>query len=186
MALFADGTTVHAADLNGNLPVLLASSVLVAPAANIPLAIPAGFNRIKVYWRVRASDGVPAEPLYLQVNGDTGNDYLWEVNQANNATVAGTTSGAATGHIQIGTIPAASATALYFGSGEFTLDGASDTTNYKTITGSGSAYASTTNMWAGVYGGQWLSAAAVTSLLLFPGNSSNFVVGSSASAYGLM
>src|SRR5215472_18261385 len=101
MALFADGTTVHGADLNGNLPVLLASSVLGAGAASIPLAIPAGFNRIKLYWRARGDNAATAIQLYLRINGDSANDYLWEVNQANNTAVAATTSGAATAQIQI-------------------------------------------------------------------------------------
>lgn len=186
MTLFVDGTTPHAADLNGNLPVLAAASgVLVASQANIPLVIPAGFTRLKVYWRVRSSVAGAAEQLYLQVNGDTANDYLWEVNQANNATVAGTTSGATTNKIQIGTVTGGTATALYFGSGELTLDGASDTTNYKTIQGTGASFASTTNMWAGVYSGQWLSAAAVVSLTLSCA-SGQVMAGSSASVYGLM
>jgi hypothetical protein len=69
-------------------------------------------------------------------------------------------------------------------SGEFTIDGANDTTNYKTVVGTGAAFAHTTSMWAGVYAGMWASLVQVSSLQLSPG-SANFVAGSTASVWGL-
>lgn len=186
MGLFADNTLVNAAALNGNLPVLLGSTVLSASAASIPLTVPSGFNRIKIHWRGRSDAGAAAEQLFLHFNGDGGSNYLWEVNQANNAGVAATTSAGTASAIQIGTIPAASATAGYFGSGEATADGVNATsTGFTTVQGNGTAFASSTNMWAGVYSGQWLNSGGVTSLTAFA-SAGNLVAGSSLSIYGLM
>lgn len=154
------------AQLMATTPLLAPSSTFIsATTATVTLAVPSGFNNIEVIWRVRASDATAAESLFLQMNGDTGNNYLWEVNQANNTTVAATDSGGATSHIQIGTVPGNSASANYFGSGRFTVSGASDSVA-KTLVGTGTAYSSVSNAYAGVYSGLWSGTAAVTSLTI--------------------
>jgi hypothetical protein len=168
-----------------NLQQIAPTQKLVSNVASVTFNIPSGLNGVMLTWRARSSSAVTAEMLLMQLNGDTGNDYLWEVDQANNATVAGTTSGAATNKIQIGTVTGNSATALYFSSGQTLIDGVSDTTNYKTAAGIGAAFSTTTNMWSGVYGGQWNSAAAVTSVTIFA-QTGNLMTGSQFKAYGLM
>lgn len=184
MAQFTN-SLVHAADLNGNLPVLLASALLTGSASGIPLTVPTGYARLRVCWRARSSAASTGAQLYVQFNGDVANDYLWQVSQANNATVAGTSSGTAVAQIQVGTIPAASATGGYFGSGEFIVDGASDTTNGKSVTGTGSAFSSVTNSWCGTYSGFWSPSVAVVSMNLFSGAAANLAAGSSVSVWGL-
>lgn len=179
------GSRIQAAALNNASPQLFQEVSLSSTTANVTINIPVGFSRVQVYWRARMSDANAAEQLYLRLNGDSGSNYLWEVCQSQNTTVAATTSGAATTFIQIGTVTAASATALYFASGEFTVDGIADTTNYKTANGTGTAYTSTTNMYTGTYGGQWNSAALVTSFTL-SGSTGQFLAGSVITAYGMM
>ena len=178
------GQRVTAAALNASSPELIQAVSIAVTTASVTISIPTGYNRIEVFWRARMSDAVAAEQLYLRMNGDTSAHYLWEVNQANNTTVAATTSGAAVAQIQIATVTGNSATALYFGAGSFTIDGASDAVNYKTMQGTSAAFGTTTNMWAGVYSGQWLSAAVVTSITLF-GATGSFLAGSNVTAYGL-
>lgn len=187
MTLFSDDELVNAALMNGNLEVLAAGpTVLSASQPSITLAVPTGFNRLKIRWRARSDQATTAEQLYLRFNGDTSSDYLWEVNQANNTSVAGTTSGGTATSIQIGTIPCASATAGYFGSGEGTADGVSTTsTGFTTYQGSGCGFVTSTSMYNGTYSGQWNQSGAVTSVTIYP-SSGNLVAGSSLSIYGLM
>lgn len=183
--VYAAGARITAAGLNNNTMQLLATSTLTGSQASIALNIPAGvsYNNLKVTWRVRGDQASAAQQLYLRLNGDAGSNYLWEVLQANNTTVAGTTSAGTSTFIQIGTMTCASATALYFSSGDCEISGAIDTTNYKVVCGKGSAFATTTNMWSGTFSGQWLSASAVTSVSLVP-QAGNFVAGSVMSLYG--
>lgn len=186
MTLFNDGLLVNAAALNNNLEVLAAGpTVLTASEPNITLAVPVGFNRFRLVWRARADAATTAEQLFLRFNGDGGNDYLWEVSQSNNGSVAGTSSGGTTSSIQIGTIPCASATAGYFASGEGVADGVSTTsTGFTTYCGSGAAFESSTNSWSGTFGGQWNQSGAVTSVTIYAA-SGDLVAGSSLSVYGL-
>ncbi len=181
------GTRILAASLNAS-PIQVASSVLLAPAGNIVLSVPAGtvHNYLMVKWRARSSAAVAAEQLFIQFNSDTGSNYNWQTNEANAANaVSGTHSTALTTKIQIATITGASATsALWFASGSFDVGGTSDTTNYKTAQGSGTAFVTTTNAYVGTYGGQWNNAAAVTSIILFAATG-NLVTGSMASMYAL-
>ena len=65
----------------------------------------------------------------------------------------------------IGTITGGNGTANYFASGMFELS-PGGTGQYTTATGVGSAFVTTTNSFAGTYGGQWLSTATPTSISL--------------------
>jgi hypothetical protein len=165
---------------------LAPTQVLGSAAASITFSSIPAVPRLMVVWRVRCSDAVAAEPLWLRMNGDSAAHYLWEVSQANNATVAGTTSGALVSQIQAATVPAASATAGYFGSGQFIIDGANDSSNFPTAVGNGTAYASATSMWTGTYGGLYNQVGPVTSVTLLPGNTANFVAKSAFTLYGAM
>lgn len=178
------GTRIQSASLNVG-PVFLTSETMLTPLANATLNVPANtsYNFLTVKWRARGSAATTAQGLSLTLNGDSGNNYLWEVNQANNTTVAATTSGAAVAAIQVATICCASATANYFSSGVIEICGASDTANFKTIVSTAVGMVTTTNMYTGVYSGQWNSAAAVTSITLTPG-SGTLVTGSVVSMYG--
>lgn len=183
---FNAGQRITAAELNTNTMQLITSTSLLGTTASVQLPITGAYNYLKVLWRARSSAAVAAQQMYLQINGDTGNNYGWQTNEANAANaVSGTHSTAGVNVIQIATITGASATSsLWFASGEFTVGGASDTTNYKTVSGVGAAFVTATNSYAGTYGGQWQSAAAVTSLTLSPATGS-FVTGCVFSVYGL-
>ncbi|HEV2346440.1 MAG TPA: hypothetical protein VGS97_20240 [Actinocrinis sp.] len=145
--------------------------------------LPTGVNAFKVRWSARCSDANAAEQFKVQLNGAVGSSYIWEVNQANNTTVAATTSAGASTFIQMGTVTAASATADYWASGEFTVDngGASQFPN---VQGTAAAFATTTNMWCGVYSGLYAVAGSVTSITMF-GATGSFIAGSQFSIYAL-
>lgn len=182
---FTAGQRVTAIQLNAGGIQQIATTTLTVATSAMSLNVPAttSYNFIKVSWRVRGDTASAAQQLYLRFNGDTGSNYLWQNVQGNNSTASSNTSGAATTFIHIGTMTCNSATALYFSSGDFEISGASDTTNYKTAVGKDIALASTTNMWAGTYGGQWQSAAAITSVSLTP-QVGNFMAGSTMTMYG--
>lgn len=180
---FTAGQRVTAAELNGNTIQLVDSASLSASTASVVLNLPAGYNRAKLYWRARSAGAVTAEPLMLQFNGDSGAHYQDEIMQTNNTTVAGTTATGQT-KMQIATIVGASGTSNYFSSGSVDIDGVSDTTNFKTAVGQGTAFVTTSNMYVGVYGGQWIQAAAVTTVTLFA-NANSLASGSTFSLYGL-
>ena len=159
------------------------TQVLGSTTASITFSGLPAINGYMLKWSARMSDANAAEQLYLRFNGDTGSNYLWEVNQANNAAVAGTTSGAAVAFIQAGTVTANSATANYWATG-FVIVNCGGTGMYTTATSYGSAFATTTNMWAGVYGGQWNSTATVTSITML-GATGSFLTGSRFSLYAM-
>lgn len=157
------------------------TQVLAATTASVTFSGLPAANGFMVAWSARCSDANAAEQLYLRFNGDTGNNYLWEVSQANNTTVAATTSGAAVAFIQIATVTANSATANYFANGSFVVD-PGGTGQFTTASGHANASATTTNMWSGTYGGQWLSTATVTSITL-QGATGSFLAHSKFSIY---
>lgn len=182
------GTRIQGASLNVS-PVLLATNTLLVPQANVMLSVPAStvYNFLTVKWRARSSAAVAGEQLYLQLNSDTGSNYVTQDVEGQNASaVTAGHSGALTTKIQLGTITGASATsALWFASGNFEVAGASDATNYKTAQGTGTAFSTTTQSYMGMYGGQWNSAATVTTITLFAATG-NLVIGSVFSMYGSM
>ena len=184
---FTAGQRITAAELNGNTMQLITSTTLSGTATSVVLTLPTGaaYNHLKVFYRARHDAAVAAAQMYLQMNGDTGSNYLVERSETNNTTTTNTgPGGATTTKIQIATIPGASATSLYFGSGEFLVSGVSDTTNFKTAVATATALITVSNAYVGVYAGQWNSAAAVTSLTLTP-NSGDFIAGTMFSLYGL-
>lgn len=164
-------------------PQLIYKTVLAATTASIPVTIPAaGFSTLRVVWSASCNDATSASYLTLQLNGDTGTNYLYEYNQINTATPGGGNSGGVTDRIRVGTMPASAATSGYFGSGEFVIAAASGST-YKAVNGRSTSVTSTTAGFSGTYGGLWLNTAAITSLtLLSP--SGSLLAGTSISVYG--
>lgn len=182
---FSNGTLINAAALNGGAMVLLDSQAPTSAQSSISLSVPAGFSRLKVFWRCRSAFSATGVQLYVQLNGDSGGNYLWQLVQGNNSSAAALSSGTAVDEMQLGTIAAASASSGYFSSGEFTIDGASDTGNGKTLVGTGAAFSSVSNSWAGTYAGFWSGLASVNSITIFGGSGGDLVAASTASVWGL-
>lgn len=186
---YTAGQRLTAAALNASLasvPQLLGSSTLTGTTASITINVPSsgGYNTLRMTWSARSDTASGATYMCVRLNGDGGNNYLWQINQANNASLAGSgNSGALVGQVQIGTMAAATATAGYFGSGEFTIPGASGST-YKALSGYSTSMNATNNGYAGSYGGLWLNTTAITSVTLLP-LAGNMVTGSTASLYGM-
>ena len=185
MAVLVGGQRVTASSLSTFPMQLLNSITLTLPDPFVELAVPTTYQRLMVNWRARADTAAASDTLDLAFNDDFGVNYIYQQSEANNATLTGSNSGAATVVIHVGTIPAGTATANYFGSGSFIVDGANDTTNFKTVQGYACGFAASNNMFCGDYSGQWLSTAAVNIVCFTPNTGVNIVAGSSFSVYGM-
>lgn len=180
---FVAGQRLLASQLNTNLPQLLGSTELTGSAASITIAVPAGFNALMGYWGARSDTASAVVNMVLRLNGDTGNNYRWQAVQVENATVTGSNSAGATSFIEIGVAPAATATANYFGCGDFSIP-APGGTLFKTAIGKSFGIDTTSDSFVGTYGGMWLSTSAITSVSLIA-TSGNLVAGSMFTLYGM-
>jgi hypothetical protein len=167
-------------------PTRIATTTLGGTTASVTFSSIPAFNHISVTWKARSTTAVAAEQMYLRFNGDTASHYQWQTNEANagNA-VTGSHSTTLVAFIQIATITGASGTANYFASGEFRVPYWNDTTNFAVAQGTATAQITTTNQYAGTYGGLYNQAATLTSLTLFPAGGS-FAAGCRFSLYGWM
>jgi hypothetical protein len=163
---------------------LIAKQLLSSSQASITFTVPTGpaFSTLRVAWSARSDNASPATYMCVQFNGDTSSHYLFQINQVNNATPDPGNSGGTTNLIEVGTMAAATATSGYIGSGEFMIPNASGAT-FKQVSGYSSSMNSTTNGYAGVYGGTWLASTQITSITLFP-FAGNLIAGSAAYLYG--
>lgn len=181
---FTAGQRLLASQLNANLPQLLGSTILSGSQPSITIAIPAGFNHLQGIFTGRKDVGGGGAYVWLRFNGDTGNNYLWQVTQANNTSATqNLTSAGAVGFIRIGLITGASDTANYFGSGGFSVGNISSTSAFKVAVGGAQCQNTVSNSFVGTLGGQWNSTSAITSVTLLP-DAGNLIAGSSMSIYG--
>jgi hypothetical protein len=169
----------------GNFVQPVGSTVLVSTASSISFSSIPSTRSLLLKWRCRATDAVVAEPLLLQINGDTTTtNYVSMNNQYNNTTGPASVPTQIYHGLQIATIAGASATSLYFSSGYCLIDGIIDTTNYVSATGNGGAFASTSNAWTGTYTGIHLSPGPVNILTIL-GSSGNLAAGTAMAVYML-
>lgn len=169
--------------LQNNTPQLIATTKLAAPAASIAITVPAGYSSLMGVWGARSSQASAVVNMVIRLNADTGNNYLWQEVQVENTTVTGANSSGVTSFIQIGIAPGASATANYYGAGDFTIP-APGGALFKTVIGKSFGIDSTSDSFVGTYGGQWLNTAVITSVTLIA-TAGNLVAGSQFSLYGL-
>lgn len=179
-----DPARVTAAILDKNIPVLITSTTITVALANVVLVVPPGYNRLRVYYSGKCSGAFASSTAKVQFNGDVGTNYNFILTQSNNGTTT-TTDNAATSSIQVGTLPAATSTANYTGSGNFVVDNAAGGgTFFPTVVGTATGLVTASNMYNGLYCGQWSSLVAITSVNMVMG-SGNWIAGSSFSLYGL-
>lgn len=100
-----------------------ATQLLAAPAASVTFsAIPTTVRKLVLSWTARSSAAAVAQNLRIRVNNDSGANYNYNFTQQRNVTNTAI-AGAAQTFWQIGVIPAATATANNFGSGEIVIPG---------------------------------------------------------------
>lgn len=102
----------------GTVPVKIAETLLNAGAGSITFSsIPSGFRHLLLQWYSRSDTVATTANTMIRINADTGANYDYQV-----GSFSGTTAAAAEAEtqtlLQIGEMPAASATASYFEAGE--------------------------------------------------------------------
>lgn len=180
----ADGQRVTAAQLDNNLQTLIFNATLAVATASVVITVPAGYYRLEGYYCGKSTAAAASDSVNMQLNGDTGTNYNYTYTQSNNSA---TTTAIQTGKTSmfVGTITAATSTANYSGSGNFVVEDVTFGAFFPTVVGTATGLVTTTNMFNGVYCGQWLNASTiVNSVTLFPAAGS-WAVGSSFSLYGM-
>lgn len=170
----------------GAMTLITDTLVGVGGAANVDFAAIAGtFKALRIYANARSDTAAATTTLLLRFNADSGANYDDERMAATTGTASGAEDLAATS-INLGTIPAASATAgLSTGYVVDVYDYAS-TTFQKWLYSVGGAKDSvvTAHIANRICFGAWRSAAAVTEVTLTPGAGS-FIQGTRVTLYGI-
>lgn len=169
-----------AATSYGTVPIKFAENLLVAIAASVTYSsIPQTFRHLKVDWFARSDTAALTADINAQVNGIATATYDRERAQA--ATAAWVVSEAlAQTSMHLARIPAATATAAYFGQGDARLKHYTGAVGNKLMTSQGSlSWGDVSGQFeASVATGKWrTTATAVTSLALIP-SAGNFIIGS--------
>ena len=173
---------------------LIGDSLLAAPAASFDTNTILGGNLPTTYKHLRMvlygrSDRAAAATELAQVrfNGDsTAGHYMYATSTFTSAatTLGGTNSDSAA---TLTTIPAATATANYFGLCEVALPAYNETTGFKNYAATGGYHdtAAAGHQDGFLVGGFWLSTAAITRIVVICGTGANFIAGSHFTVYGL-
>lgn len=182
------GTASTAATSWGSSPVKIDDQLLASTASSITFVnpLPTGFRHLSIEWYARGDAAVTSTGIAMLINNDTGANYDFQ-RLRGTAAVASALEGLGGNQLAIGNIPAASATANYFGTGEARVNYYAGATGNKNVT-------ARSNLWTGngsgagfteIYHGKWrTTGAAVTRIDLLP-SSGNFVAGSLFTLYGI-
>jgi hypothetical protein len=169
--------------------VLITETVLGAGAATFSFAaITASYRDLRVVVRGRGTAGAAFCRPRLQVNGDTGNNYDWQRHYATGTSTptaegGGTYGGAGVAFVDIGLLPAGTATAGLSGVAECRIYNYRGTTFHKPMLANSYGYAAARFVLNG--GGLWKSTAAITSITLLL-DAGNYDTGTVASLYGIL
>lgn len=168
----------------------LANTTLGAPAANIDFtSISGSYNHLLLVTYLRTTRVATNDSVNIRFNNDSTAVYYEELIQALGAALVGAESLAATAG-DVGNVPAASGTALRFGTTLTLIPAYANATNHKSwLTFSVSPHGTTTGTimlrhWGGVWGNA--TPAAISRVTLIPATGTNFATGSQATLYGLL
>ena len=162
---------------------LISTQLISSTTATVTFSgISQSYRHLQVRVAVRSDAAAEADAVIFNFNGDTGTNYSFHSlmgtgsSVVSNATVSGTYG--------LGNnIPAATATTNSFGASIIDILDYSSTTKNKTTRSLGGMNSATTS-YARFISSAWLSTAAITSIVLKPTGTNNFVAGSRISLYG--
>jgi len=171
-----------------NTYTLIEARTLSSSTASITFsAIPQTYTDIKVVYSLRTNlSGGPFyfDDLAVRLNGDTGSNYSRLTLRAREGSVASNKTSPTT-FMDIYAGDAANATSNTFSNGEFYIPNYTGS-NYKSLSCDGaSEHNSANDVQLGFAAGLWSNSAAVTSLIIYSQNSSDFVQYSTAYLYGI-
>lgn len=188
MVSYTAGSRIKASDLNAQAAQLIQNVVLSSSQASIQFSpVASTYNNLMLKWHARTTSGNASDNMQMQINGDTGNNYDWQILAGLNTTVS-TTPGMGDSKLVIGTCVGGTGTAHYFSNGQLEILGWSQASATHIITYTGTWYVCWSNSAAtsqvGTCGGLYTPSSAATSLSLAPASGS-FAAGSVFSLYGL-
>jgi len=161
-------------------------TVLTAPAASVTFTVPQYARHLRVVWYARSDRAASTvDTLLLRVNGDAGANYGYQYVQGSGAAANVVEATGAT-FIVLGAIPAATATANYFGTGVVFIPHyayASGTKQVDVLSGLAFAFAAGNRRSFAIHG-DYQTAAAVASITLSLA-AGNFIANSRITCYGL-
>jgi hypothetical protein len=160
----------------------IANTTLGASAASVTFNNIPAYTRIMLVWRAQSSAS-GAVDVNLQIDGNTGNNYLWSKVESNSGTAAASHAGALTNIIKIGV--ADGTTTSYFANGSQMIDGWSSATGFLTCTGPYGMFTSTTADRSGTASGQFGVVGPHTSIKVSL-SANVFQPGTEMAVYGLM
>ena len=163
-------------------PQLIQDVALTSTTASITFSnVPSVFNFLRLEWRIHLNTGAITD-LLMQVDGNTGSNYLWSKMESSSTTQANVHSGALVTSMRIGLL--GTGTAAYFGEGALTIGGWSNPTGDLTFSGTSAYFDSSTVDAIGTYGGLYAGATPHSSLKIFSAANS-LAAGSQFSLFGL-
>jgi hypothetical protein len=170
-----------AATSYGTVPLKFAETLLGAPAASVSFtSIPATFRNLSWAGYVRGDTSAVNQTVFWRLNNDSAANYDTEQNNFFGTTTSVPAEALATASPVVATMPAATATANYFGTFHGRLHQYAGTTGNKIWTAESAEARSnaTSNQIRTIWMGKWrTTATAVNRVDFFPG-ANNFATGS--------
>lgn len=164
---------------------LLTSQTLLSSNTFSFNTIPSWVNHLEIYFQARGTGGTTGGIFTCgRVNGDSGNNYVYEVDFGQITTANAQNSGGAVAQFNMVVVPSNGDTANYFGSGFWTIRNIQATTQFKSFSGYGGGPSSTTNAASGTFAAQWNSTAAITRVDIFGAGGTTLAAGSNWQIYG--
>jgi hypothetical protein len=178
------GDVVTAAEYRKSMGSIFDTTLGVAAATIDITGIVATYAHLMIEFYLRGDTAATATPLNLRLNGVSTASYQYQ-QLSSSAAVTTSAEGLATTVITLGSIPAATATANYFGAGEILIPHYASGSNAKSVeanlgyrTGNltGNGFTHRTSGWG--------PTAAVNQVTLIPG-AGNFLAGSRCTVYAM-
>jgi hypothetical protein len=169
-----------AATSYGTVPVKIAEVLLAAPAASITFSsLPTGFRHLLAEWYARGDAVTTSRIINLTFNNIVTGTYNWQLISGTGASAVAT-EGLSQTAIIVGDVPAASATAAYFGSGEAKVMYYGSAVGNKVVVARSNLFTanSTGTGFSKAFTGMWQTTAAPVTRMDFTIITGSFVVGS--------
>lgn len=156
------------------------------PTALTFSTISGAYSALVIMGTARANTGASSlVTLNVQVNNDTAANYGWSLSYALNTTNTPLGSGSAVTVMSVAEIPDAAATAAEHGNVVIDIPNYANTAIRKTLTGRFTGAYAAGSVFAGIGGGRWASAAAITRIDLSIAGGLAFHTDTSFKLYGI-
>lgn len=164
---------------------LLSTTTLGAPGTIDVTGISSAYTDLLLVLIARGTRAAAADGLLMQLNGDAGANYDYNVMEIIASSLSASPGNAQTSFFVGDGLPANSGVANSFSVTEITIAGYTSTTWLKTVNARyGADNTAATNKAVGISSGFWNSTAAVTRVTLFGQITANLATGSTLRIYG--